>query len=52
MLLLGRMFVMSEFGACKGVFMLYEIMHHSIIFGLGFCAGSIGFGVLVSKRVK
>lgn len=32
--------------------MLYEILHHSIIFGLGFCAGSIGAGLLVSKHVK
>jgi hypothetical protein len=32
--------------------MLYEVLHHSIIFGLGFCAGAIGAGVFVVARVK
>lgn len=31
---------------------IFDIMHHGIIFGLGFCAGIIGVAYFVTKRVK
>jgi len=31
---------------------LFDVIHHGMIFGLGFCAGLIGITWMVSKKVK
>lgn len=29
-----------------------DVLHHGVIFGLGVCAGFVGVGWLVARRVK